>query len=78
LSAKDEISSDKKVALYVPARVIHSLTQEFGIQQGDIDNFVTLLLERSVTEHIAESNSKLFTESQTKEIEEDLKGLGYI
>ena len=43
-----------------------------------ISSSITSLLERSIAEHVGETNSNVFSESETKEIEDDLKGLGYI
>ena len=43
-----------------------------------ISSFITSLLERSIAEHVGETNSNVFSESETKEIEDDLKGLGHI
>jgi hypothetical protein len=78
MASKDQTASDKKVAVDISERAIKSLMHEFDIQQEDMSNFVTMLIERAVADHAAQSNSKIFTESETKEIEDDLKGLGYI
>jgi hypothetical protein len=78
MASKDQTASDKKVAVDISERAVKSLMREFDIQQEDVSNFVTMLIERAVTGHDAQSNSKIFTESETKEIEDDLKGLGYI
>jgi hypothetical protein len=71
--------STTKIAIHIPEATISSLKKEFNIQEGaDLSSFITSLLERSIAEHVGEANSKVFSESETKEIEDDLKGLGYI
>jgi hypothetical protein len=67
-----------KVTIQIPESTISSLKKEFDVQDTDLSSFITSLLERSIAEHVGESNSKVFSESETKEIEDDLKGLGYI
>jgi hypothetical protein len=67
-----------KIAIHIPESTIFSLKKEFNIEDTDLSNFITSLLERSIAEHVGEVNSKVFSESETKEIEDDLKGLGYI
>lgn len=67
-----------KVTIHIPESTISSLKKEFDVQDTDLSSFITSLLERSIAEHVGESNSKVFSESETKEIEDDLKGLGYI
>jgi hypothetical protein len=37
-----------------------------------------LLIEKAVADRISETNSKIFSDSEVKEMEDDLKGLGYI
>jgi hypothetical protein len=64
--------------IYIPATVISALKREFDVKNEDLNNFLTCLIERRINEHIAETNSKIFSESEVKEIEDDLKGLGYI
>jgi hypothetical protein len=67
-----------RIAIHIPEATISSLKREFNVQDADLNNFITSLLERSIAEHVGETNSKVFSESETKEIEDDLKGLGYI
>jgi hypothetical protein len=80
LTEKEEFQRDssKQTAVYIPAQVISSLKREFDVLHADVNHFVTCLIERRINEHIAESNSKVFSECETKEIEDDLKGLGYM
>jgi hypothetical protein len=67
-----------KIAVYIPETTISSLKKEFNIEDADLNDFVTSMIERRVAEHIGETNSNVFSESETKELEDDLKGLGYI
>jgi hypothetical protein len=72
------LMSTTKIAIHIPEATISSLKKEFNILEADLSGFITSLLERSIAEHVGERNSKVFSESETKEIEDDLKGLGYI
>jgi hypothetical protein len=67
-----------KHAVNVPHGTIQSLCREFNIQHNEVDNFVMLLIEKAVADRISETNSKIFSDSEVKEMEDDLKGLGYI
>jgi hypothetical protein len=69
---------DDNVLVKIPAKTFYSLKKEFGISEEDLGNFVISLIEKRILEKIDETNSRVFSESQTKEIEDDLKGLGYI
>jgi hypothetical protein len=66
------------VSIKIPAKTIDALRKEFGISEEDLRNFIISLIEKRILENIDETNSKVFSQSQTKEIEDDLKGLGYI
>jgi len=80
-----EVASDKiksgysdKVSVVIPAVVLSSLKREFSLAESEVESFVVSIIERCVMEHATTSNSAVFTESETKELEEDLRGLGYI
>jgi DNA-binding transcriptional regulator GbsR (MarR family) len=66
------------VSIKIPTKTIDALRKEFGISEEDLSNFIISLIEKRILENIDETNSKVFSQSQTKEIEDDLKGLGYI
>jgi DNA-binding transcriptional regulator GbsR (MarR family) len=66
------------VSVKIPTKTIDALRKEFGISEEDLSNFIISLIEKRILENIDETNSKVFSQSQTKEIEDDLKGLGYI
>jgi predicted HTH transcriptional regulator len=68
----------KQIAVHLPITTLNSLKKEFNISEADISSFITCLIDRAVAEHIAEANSKVFSDSEVKELEDDLKGLGYI
>jgi hypothetical protein len=69
---------NEKAFISISVNVISSLKKEFGLTDNDVDSFVTSVIEKTIMEHIDETNSKVFSESETKDIEDDLKGLGYI
>ena len=65
-----------KIEIHIPEATISSLKKEFNIEDADLGSFITSLLERNIAEHVSETNSNVFSESETKEVEDDLKGLG--
>jgi alpha-amylase/alpha-mannosidase (GH57 family) len=73
-----EIRQIKTVRVEVPWQTITSLIKEFDIKEKEISNFIDNSLQRLIMEHIGEANSNVFSESEAHEIEDDLKGLGYI
>ena len=75
-SILEEPTSEKPI--YLPRPVVLSLQQEFNIADTQVTSFVISLIEKSLSEHFAETNGKIFSASETEEIESDLKGLGYI
>ena len=68
----------KEIPVNIPSNTVNSMKKEFGLADSEVSMFVTSLIEKKIVEHISEVNSKVFSESETKEIEDDLKGLGYI
>jgi hypothetical protein len=72
---KDQV---KEIAVHVPIGTINALKKEFNISEAEMCTFITCLIDRTVAEHIAESSSNVFSDSEVKELEDDLKGLGYI
>jgi hypothetical protein len=74
-----QFNNQQEAQITVPAKIIYSLKKEFNIEDDDEANdFIITLIEKSIADHTAESNSGAFSETETKEIEDDLKGLGYI
>ena len=73
-----QIQETGKIAIDLHAQTLHRLKEEFNLKDDDLVSFVNSLLEAKIMEHLCDSNSKVFSESETHEIEEDLKGLGYL
>jgi hypothetical protein len=66
------------VTLKVPADVITMLKREFVLSDDSLEVFVTSVIEKAIQDRIGEQNAKVFNEAETMEMEDDLKGLGYI
>jgi hypothetical protein len=66
------------VILKVPADVILMLKREFVISDESLEVFVVSVIEKAIQDRIGEQNAKVFNEAETIEMEDDLKGLGYI
>lgn len=66
------------VTLKVPADVITMLKREFVLSDDSLEVFVTSVIEKAIQNRIGEQNAKVFNEAETSEMEDDLKGLGYI
>lgn len=66
------------VTLKVPADVITMLKREFVLSDDSLEVFVTSVIEKAIQDRIGEQNAKVFNEAETSEMEDDLKGLGYI
>jgi hypothetical protein len=71
-------NSNAKIAIHIPLKTFHSLKKEFDILEHDVEGFVASLIERIIMEHAGEANSKVFSKSEEKELEDELKGLGYL
>lgn len=70
--------NSETISISVPSMILNSLKREFSLTDAEIGSFVISLIEKSVMEHAAASESKVFSETETKELEDDLRGLGYI
>lgn len=68
----------KQIPVHIPVTTLNSIKKEFNISEAEVGPFITCLIDKAVTEHIAEANSNVFSDSEVKELEDDLKGLGYI
>ena len=64
--------------VYLPASTIVSLQKEFGLAADETAKSIEMIVQKAIEERIAENNSNVFTEAETRELEEELKGLGYI
>jgi len=64
--------------VYLPKKVLSSLQKELNVSEAEITSFIISLIERTIASRIEETSGMIFSESETEEIENDLKGLGYI
>lgn len=64
--------------IYVPNSILSSLQRELNLSETQVTSFVISLIERTLSDKIEEASGKIFSASETEEIENDLKGLGYI
>ena len=58
--------------------VLDSLKRTFSIKDEQVEPFLATLIEKAIQDYIADENAKVLSQSETKELEEDLRGLGYI
>jgi len=72
------VENNAKIAVYVPFKTFNSLRKEFNILESEVDGFVTSLIERSIMERAGDANSNVFSKAEEKELEDDLRGLGYL
>jgi hypothetical protein len=78
MSNVKQYTDKKETSVNIPTNTINSMKKEFELPDSDVSLFITSLIEKKIADHITETNSTVFSESETKEIEDDLKGLGYI
>ncbi len=64
--------------IVLPRHMLSSLKRELNLTDEQVTGYVIALVEKSLSDHIADANAKIFSASETEEIENDLKGLGYI
>ena len=67
-----------KTAIYLPVQTLDLVKKEFDLGEANIESFLVSVLEKAVQDHNIQQDSDVFTEPETKELENDLKGLGYI
>ena len=68
-----------KTAIYLPVQTIALVKKEFDLGETNIESFLVSVLEKAVQDHnMNQGSEEVFTEAETKELENDLKGLGYI
>ncbi len=77
-----EIDTKSKVkttnTIHLPAYALDSLKREFGISDTEVESLVATIVEKAIAIKLSQNNSNGLTESEVKELEDDLKGLGYI
>jgi hypothetical protein len=52
--------------------------KEFNLTDNEVEKFIISSLEKIVVEKNSARNLEVFTKAETKEIEEELNGLGYL
>lgn len=80
LNLEKEMSenTEKKMIIHIPDNLASSLKREFDLQENQVEQFIISTLQKMVIEKSDSRNEGVFTEAETKEIEDDLKGLGYL
>lgn len=67
---------DAKIAVYVPLKSISLIKKTFNLKDSEIEDFLVSLIQR--TAEGQSSHDNVFSPNEAKEIEDNLKGLGYI
>jgi hypothetical protein len=67
-----------EIIIKIPSNLVSSLKKEFNLAEDEVHKFILSALEKIILEKNSAQNSGVFTEAETKEIEEELKGLGYL
>ena len=62
----------------LPLSTVEQLAKEFKLKEEEIDSFVAATIEKIISEHTVRKNQEVFSGDEIKEIEDNLKGLGYI
>jgi hypothetical protein len=70
--------SNLQQSIYLPIKTVEALKKELSIPDVQIASFLISLIEKTIYEHIRRTNSNVFSDTETEEIESSLKGLGYI
>lgn len=72
-------TDESRIPVYLPPTTLAQVKKEFEIKDEAMDSFIVSLVEKAIQErNIEQQSSKAFTEAEVKELEEDLRGLGYI
>jgi hypothetical protein len=69
---------DESQMVKIKLSVLDSMKRTFSIGDEQLEPFLATLIEKAIQEYISEENVKVLSQIETKELEEDLKGLGYI
>jgi len=75
---KNDENINAQVAIYVPLKTISLLKKTFNLRDSDTEAFIVSLIDKAAIEHSSRGNAEVFTAEETKEIEDNLQGLGYI
>ena len=77
--SKMQENYNARVHVYLPAQTIEVMKKEFDLADDNVENFLSSVIQRIVQEHtIQRESSNVFAKEEVKELEDDLKGLGYI
>lgn len=71
-----ETYQDSQITL--PTKTLESLKKEFNITDVEVKGFLAALVDKAIQERTGTDDSQVFTQAECLEMEEDLKGLGYI
>ena len=79
ISAAATTDFGMKAPVYLPIQTIDLVKKEFALGEDNIESFLVSVLEKAVQDHnMNQGSDDVFSEAETKELENDLKGLGYI
>lgn len=73
-----EIIAKQDAQISIPVKTIEDLKSEFDINDMEIKSFIAALIDKAIKERIGTNDLQVFTQAECLEMEEDLKGLGYI
>ena len=65
-------------SINIPSGTLDLLMKELKIREEDVGSFLAGVIDKIISEHIQKTNSEVFSGDEIKEIEDNLKGLGYI
>ena len=68
----------ESITIRIPLKTFNALKKEFDILEQDVESFIVSVIERVIMERASDASSKVFSREEEKELEDDLKGLGYI
>lgn len=71
-------SIDQSKVVKIDMSVLDSLKRTFSIKDEQLEPFLATLIEKAIQDYISDENAQVLSQSETKELEEDLRGLGYI
>jgi hypothetical protein len=76
---QDTHNAEEKKLVYIPAKTWNSAKKEFDLSEEDMAAFIVTALDKVASEHAQEINSaRVTSEDEENEIEDNLKGLGYL
>jgi len=71
-------ANEEKLSINIPAKLVSSIAKEFNLSDSEVAGFIVSALERIVVEKNSARNLGVFSKAETKAIEEELNGLGYL